>query len=219
MRQNEISPKTGKQSHNFKKMSNTNSRKSLSIKPAEGEDIMKATGIVRRIDDLGRIVIPKEIRKTLKVKEGMPLEIYTDKEGGIILRKFLPFSEMSSLSEEFAQCVAQQMGNAVFVTDREKVVAAVGYTGEDIVGEPISHILENILDDRDERLPLSERNRFIPVIHGMEEHEQICQAIRSNGQIIGAIIIQAKDRKQRLGESEKKIALVAAEFLGKQVSV
>ncbi|MBN2927234.1 MAG: AbrB/MazE/SpoVT family DNA-binding domain-containing protein, partial [Eubacterium sp.] len=67
---------------------------------------MKATGIVRRIDDLGRIVIPKEIRKTLKVKEGMPLEIYTDKEGGIILRKFLPFSEMSSLSEEFAQCVA-----------------------------------------------------------------------------------------------------------------
>ena len=69
---------------------------------------MKATGIVRRIDDLGRIVIPKEIRKTLKVKEGMPLEIYTDKEGGIILRKFLPFSEMSSLSEEFAQCVAQQ---------------------------------------------------------------------------------------------------------------
>ena len=180
---------------------------------------MKATGIVRRIDDLGRIVIPKEIRKTLKVKEGMPLEIYTDKEGGIILRKFLPFSEMSSLSEEFAQCVAQQMGNAVFVTDREKVVAAAGYTGEDIVGEPISHILENILDDRDERLPLSEINRFIPIIHGMEEHEQICQAIRSNGQIIGAIIIQAKDRKQRLGESEKKIALVAAEFLGKQVSV
>lgn len=105
----------------------------------------------------------------------MPLEIYTDKEGGIILRKFLPFSEMSSLSEEFAQCVAQQMGNAVFVTDREKVVAAAGYTGEDIVGEPISHILENILDDRDERLPLSERNRFIPVIHGMEEHEQICR--------------------------------------------
>lgn len=92
---------------------------------------MKATGIVRRIDDLGRIVIPKEIRKTLKVKEGMPLEIYTDKEGGIILRKFLPFSEMSSLSEEFAQCVAQQMGNAVFVTDREKVVAAAGYTGEE----------------------------------------------------------------------------------------
>ena len=134
---------------------------------------MKATGIVRRIDDLGRIVIPKDIRKTLKENEGMPLEIYTDIVGGFILRLFLPFSEMSSLSEEFAQCVAQQMGNAVFVTDREKVVAAAGYTGEDIVGEPISHILENILDDRDERLPLSERTRYIPVNQGMEEQEQI----------------------------------------------
>lgn len=141
------------------------------------------------------------------------------KKGESFYENFCLFSEMSSLSEEFAQCVAQQWGMQSFVTDREKVVAAAGYTGEDIVGEPISHILENILDDRDERLPLSERNRFIPIIHGMEEHEQICQAIRSNGQIIGAIIIQAKDRKQRLGESEKKIALVAAEFLGKQVSV
>ena len=168
-------------SHKIRKMSHTKHEKTSSKKKHQykGVNCMKATGIVRRIDDLGRVVIPKEIRKTLKVKEGMPLEIYTDKEGGIILRKFLPFSEMSSLSEEFAQCVAQQMGNAVFVTDREKVVAAVGYTGEDIVGEPISHILENILDDRDERLPLSERNRFIPVIHGMEEHEQICQAIRN----------------------------------------
>ncbi len=110
---------------------------------------MKATGIVRRIDDLGRIVIPKEIRKTLKVKEGMPLEIYTDKEGESFTKIFAFFRNVFSF-EEFAQCVAQQMGNAVFVTDREKVVAAAGYTGEDIVGEPISHILENILDDRDE---------------------------------------------------------------------
>lgn len=180
---------------------------------------MKATGIVRRIDDLGRVVIPKEIRKTLKVKEGMPLEIYTDKEGGIILRKFLPFSEMSSLSSEFAQCIAQQTGNIVFITDREKVVAASGYMGENIIGEPISHMLESILDDRDEKLPLSERNRFIPVIDGIEEQEQICQTIWSNGQIIGAIIIQARDKKQKLGESEKKVAMVAAEFLGKQVNV
>ena len=180
---------------------------------------MKATGIVRRIDDLGRVVIPKEIRKTLKVKEGMPLEIYTDKEGGIILRKFLPFSEMSSLSSEFAQCIAQQTGNIVFITDREKVVAASGYMGENIIGEPISHMLESILDDRDEKLPLSERNRFIPVIDGIEEQEQICQTIWSNGQIIGAIIIQAKDKKQKPGESEKKVAMVAADFLGKQANV
>ena len=90
---------------------------------------MKATGIVRRIDDLGRIVIPKEIRKTLKVKEGMPLEIYTDKEGGIILRKFLPFSEMSSLSEEFAQWGMQSLSQT------EKKLLLLPDTQERILSE------------------------------------------------------------------------------------
>lgn len=180
---------------------------------------MKATGIVRRIDDLGRVVIPKEIRKTLKVKEGMPLEIYTDKEGGIILRKFLPFSEISSLSAEFAECVAQQTGTIVFITDREKVIVAAGYTGQDIIGKAISPILESILDDRDEKLPLSERNRFIPVVNGMQEVSQVCQSIRSNGQIIGAVIVQNKDRKQTAGELEKKVAMVAADFLGRQTNI
>ena len=180
---------------------------------------MKATGIVRRIDDLGRIVIPKEIRKTLKVKEGMPLEIYTDKEGGIILRKFLPFSEMNTLSIEFAKCVANQTGTVVFITDREKVIAVAGYAQEDIVGKPISQRLEYILDDRDESIPFSERNRFIPVVDGMEENAQVCQEIRSNGQVIGAVIVQAKDKKQKAGEAEKKVAMVAADFLGKQANI
>ena len=186
---------------------------------------MKATGIVRRIDDLGRVVIPKEIRKTLKVKEGMPLEIYTDKEGGIVLRKFMPFSEMSVLSEEFAQCVAYQTDKIVFITDREKVIAAAGDGLKGIVGKEISHSLERILDDRDESLPLAERSRFIPVVEGMDgadevkKVEQVRQIIRSNGQIIGSIIIQSKDPKYKVGEIKKKVAMVAAEFLGKQITI
>ena len=178
---------------------------------------MKATGIVRRIDDLGRVVIPKEIRKTLKVKEGMPLEIYTDKEGGIVLRKFMPFSEMSVLSEEFAQCVAHQTDKIVFITDREKVIAAAGDGLKGIVGKEISHSLES--------LPLAERSRFIPVVEGMDgadevkKVEQVRQMIRSNGQIIGSIIIQSKDPKYKVGEFEKKVAMVAAEFLGKQITI
>ena len=186
---------------------------------------MKATGIVRRIDDLGRVVIPKEIRKTLKVKEGMPLEIYTDKEGGIVLRKFMPFSEMSVLSEEFAQCVAHQTDKIGFITDREKVIAAAGDGLKGIVGKEISHSLERILDDRDESLPLAERSRFIPVVEGMDgadevkKVEQVRQMIRSNGQIIGSIIIQSKDPKYKVGEFEKKVAMVAAEFLGKQITI
>ena len=186
---------------------------------------MKATGIVRRIDDLGRVVIPKEIRKTLKVKEGMPLEIYTDKEGGIVLRKFMPFSEMTVLSEEFAQCVALETDKIEFITDREKVIAAAGDGLYGIVGKEISHSLERILDDRDESLPLAERSRFIPVVEGMDgadevkKVEQVRQMIRSNGQIIGSIIIQSKDPKYKVGEFEKKVAMVAAEFLGKQITI
>ena len=180
-------------------------------------------------DNLGRVVIPKEIRKTLKVKEGMPLEICADKEGGIILRKFFPFSEMYSLSEEFAQCIAKQTGMLVFITDREKVLVAAGYPEKDMIGQPVSHALESILDDQDETLPVSKRNHFVPVVDGdpdidrepgwAGENTQICQIIRSNGQIIGAMIIQPKEKEQRVGEFEKKIAMMAAEFLGKQVSV
>ena len=118
---------------------------------------MKATGIVRRIDDLGRIVIPKEIRKTLKVKEGMPLEIYTDQEGGIILKKYLPFSEFASLAEEYAECMVQQTGATAVITDREKVIAAAGNLAKNFKGEAISSKLERILDDRDELLPAQEQ--------------------------------------------------------------
>lgn len=182
---------------------------------------MKATGIVRRIDDLGRIVIPKEIRKTLKVKEGMPLEIFTDQEGGIVLKKYLPFSEFANIAKEYAECMVQQTGVIAIITDREKVIAAAGGGGKTLIGESISRRLERILDDRDEQLPASERNRFIPVVDGSmtEEGEQIFSVIRSGGEIVGAVFLQPKDGKRKMGELERKITAIAAEFLGKQVNV
>ena len=180
---------------------------------------MKATGIVRRIDDLGRVVIPKEIRKTLKVKEGMPLEIYTDQEGGIILKKYLPFSEFTSLAEEYAECMVQQTGASALITDREKVIAAAG-AGKALKGKAVSARLERILDDRDEQLPASERNRFIPVTEAMEgEGDQVFALIRSGGEILGAVFLQAREPGRRLGELEKKVAAIAAEFLGRQANV
>ena len=181
---------------------------------------MKATGIVRRIDDLGRIVIPKEIRKTLKVKEGMPLEIFTDQEGGIILKKYLPFSEFSNVAKEYAECMVQQTGLTVLVTDREKVIAVAG-GAKALVGENISRKLERILDDRDEQLPSSERNRYIPGGDGMmeREEEQVFSVIRSGGEIVGAVFLQSKDGRKKMGELEKKITAIAAQFLGKQVNI
>ena len=175
---------------------------------------MKATGIVRRIDDLGRIVIPKEIRKTLKVKEGMPLEIYTDQEGGIILKKYLPFSEFASLAEEYAECMVQQTGATAVITDREKVIAAAGNLAKNFKGEAISSKLERVLDDRDER------NRYLPITNNKEEEgSQVYAVIRSGGEIVGAVFLQTFGDNRKIGELEKKVVSIAAEFLGRQINV
>ena len=87
---------------------------------------MKATGIVRRIDDLGRIVIPKEIRRTLRIKEGDPLEIFTDREGEVILKKYSQVGELGKFAAEFAESLAQTSGHGVCITDRDQIVAAAG---------------------------------------------------------------------------------------------
>ena len=82
---------------------------------------MKATGIVRRIDDLGRVVIPKEIRRTLRIKEGDPLEIFTDREGEVILKKYSQVGELGKFAAEFAESLAQTSGHGVCITDRDQI--------------------------------------------------------------------------------------------------
>mgnify|MGYP000532614951 CR=1 FL=1 len=96
---------------------------------------MKATGIVRRIDDLGRVVIPKEIRRTLRIKEGTPLEIFTDREGEIILKKYSPIGELSTFAREYAEALAQTTGVLVCITDHDQVVAAAGHGSREIAGK------------------------------------------------------------------------------------
>ena len=87
---------------------------------------MKATGIVRRIDDLGRVVIPKEIRRTLRIREGDPLEIFTDREGEIILKKYSPIGELGTLAKLYAESLSQTLGCTVCVTDTDQIVAVSG---------------------------------------------------------------------------------------------
>ena len=87
---------------------------------------MKATGIVRRIDDLGRVVIPKEIRRTLKIREGMPMEIFTDVAGEVILKKYSPVGEMSQLAAAYAETLVTLTGHAAAVCDTEQIIAVAG---------------------------------------------------------------------------------------------
>ena len=96
---------------------------------------MKATGIVRRIDDLGRVVIPKEIRKTLRIKEGTPLEIFTDREGQIILKKYSPIGELNTFAAEYAEALVQTTGLTACITDRDQVVAACGSGSREMEGK------------------------------------------------------------------------------------
>ena len=87
---------------------------------------MKATGIVRRIDDLGRVVIPKEIRRTMRIREGDPLEIYTDREGEVIFKKYSPIGELVSFAAQYADTLNKTCGMSVVITDRDVVIACAG---------------------------------------------------------------------------------------------
>ena len=109
---------------------------------------MKATGIVRRIDDLGRVVIPKEIRRTLRIREGDPLEIFTDREGGVILKKYSPIGELTDFSKDYAESLQQAIGNIVLIADKDAFISMSGAPKKDYVDRKISSELENIMDDR-----------------------------------------------------------------------
>ena len=103
---------------------------------------MKATGIVRRIDDLGRVVVPKEIRRILRIREGDPLEIFTDKDGEIILKKYSPIGELSSFAQQYVESTAQILGCPVCVTDRDQIIAVAGISKKELLGKSLSKDLD-----------------------------------------------------------------------------
>ena len=112
---------------------------------------MKATGIVRRIDDLGRVVIPKEIRRTLRIRESDPLEIFTDREGEIILKKYSPIGELSTFAKQYAESLSQTMGCLVCISDLDQIIAASGVGKKDFQNKYISEQLETLMTEREER--------------------------------------------------------------------
>lgn len=180
---------------------------------------MKATGIVRRIDDLGRIVVPKEIRRTLRIREGAPLEIFTDREGEIILKKYSPIGELSQFAEEYAESLAQTTGHLVLITDCDHVVAASGNGKKEFEGKPISQQMEEIIKERKNVLGAKENASFIRLTTD-DKGEYCRQAISTiicEGDAIGAVALCAKEDKGKMGETESKLAAAAAVFLGRQM--
>lgn len=179
---------------------------------------MKATGIVRRIDDLGRVVIPKEIRRTLRIRESDPLEIFTDREGEIILKKYSPIGEMSTFAKQYAESLAQVSGHVVLIADRDQFIAVSGGL-KNLFGKSISSELEDRIEKRESILATKGERTFISVADGENgeyEQEAICP-ILSEGDVIGAVILLGLDAKVKMGEVEVKLIRSAAGFLGRQM--
>ena len=180
---------------------------------------MKATGIVRRIDDLGRVVIPKEIRRTLSLREGTPLEIFTAREGEIILKKYSPMMELNAFAGQYADAMAQSTGLLVCITDRDQVVAAAGGAKKDFFQKPISRALELAVSERQNICAARGEKAFIPITSDeMEESSaEVIVPILSEGDAIWAVILLSREAKQALGGAEMKLAATAAGFLGRQM--
>lgn len=180
---------------------------------------MKATGIVRRIDDLGRVVIPKEIRRTLRIRESDPMEIFTNREGEIILKKYSPMGELDEFATQYAEALAQISGCKIMISDRDQIIASAGGAGRDIIGKSISDGLEKLVLERQIRVADGSLDKGISVTgqDGPIEEGQIVYPILCHGDVIGSVIINGKDEKQRLSQTEEKLAGVAATFLGKQL--
>ena len=180
---------------------------------------MKATGIVRRIDDLGRVVIPKEIRRTLRIREGDPLEIFTDREGEVILKKYSPIGELGLFAKQYAESLAQTTGLIVCVSDRDTVIAAAGGAKKDYLGKPISKQLEEAIQERESIQADSGERKFVRIINeDVEEcYAQTISPVLCEGDAIGAVILFSKDPKMKMGETEQKLASSAAGFLGRQM--
>jgi len=184
---------------------------------------VKATGVVRRIDDLGRIVIPKEIRRTLRIKEGDPLEIFTDKEGEVILKKYSPIGELSEFATGYAETLSKTTGHIACITDKDSVIAVSGGSKKEFLEQSLSTELEKLMENK-EVYTSNENNQIaLPIIQNDNKerryNSQVIYPIISDGDVIGSVILLSKEQNTKMGETELKIVQSAAGFLSSQMEI
>ncbi len=182
---------------------------------------MRATGIVRRIDELGRVVIPKEIRRTLRIREGDPLEIYTDRDGEVILKKYSPIGEMSSFAKDYTESLFRSLGHIACIVDRDQVVAASGVSKKELSDKPISHDLETAIANRQTiAINRSVGGKIVAVTNEEDMTgytAQVVSPIIADGEAIGAVVLMSKEQGVKMGDTELKVAETAAGIVGRQM--
>ena len=177
---------------------------------------MKATGIVRRIDDLGRVVIPKEIRRTMRIREGDPLEIYTERDGEVIFKKYSPMGELNEFAGQICESLYKTVGATALICDRDGVIAAAGSAKKELLDKAISGNLEAIMERRG--IYRAEVRVSQPICEGVAEHcISVAAPILSAGDVLGCVVFVANKDASPHGETELKLAQAVAAFLGKQM--
>lgn len=181
---------------------------------------MKATGIVRRIDDLGRVVIPKEIRRTMRIREGDPLEIYTDREGEVIFKKYSPIGELTAFAAQYAETLYKTCNLEVIICDRDAVIAVAGVPKKEYMDKSLSPELEEIMQGRSVYRAGADGNVIYPTNDEGSSHISCAMPIISEGDVVGCVVaLSGTERKKEAPspEVEVKLVMTAANFLGKQI--
>ena len=178
---------------------------------------MKATGIVRRIDDLGRVVIPKEIRRTMRIREGDPLEIYTDREGEVIFKKYSPIGELAGCAAQYAETLHKICAMAVVVTDRDAIIACAGISKKEYNDRKISTLVEEIMEKR--TMFAAKIGDTYPLTEGGSAKIRCAMPILANGDIAGCVasVSNGEVGSDLPSETEAKLIQTAAGFLSKQL--
>jgi len=177
---------------------------------------MKATGIVRRIDDLGRVVIPKEIRRTMRIREGDPLEIYTNTDGEVIFKKYSAISEMSENAASVSEIMNKIAGCPVVIFDRDHVVASAGVSKKEFSERRVSPELEELMETRGQYYSTGDGKRWLGA-EGVEKAAMAALPIISSGDVTGAVVFLETEDNTVVSDLQKSLINAAAQFLGKQV--
>ena len=178
---------------------------------------MKATGIVRRVDDLGRIVIPKEIRRTLKIREGDPLEIYTEKDGGVIFRKYSPMGDLQDFASQMCEAIGANTGHVAAVSDRDAIIALSGAPKRELMDKPNSQELDKLMESR-KNYRYTPGEAMLRAAEGIDKyHLGVAAPILCQGDLMGCVMLLIGENASPMAEADQQLAQTVAEFLGKQM--
>ena len=182
---------------------------------------MRATGIVRRIDELGRVVIPKEIRRTLRIREGDPLEIFTDHDGEVVLKKYSPIGEISAIAKDYTDSLYRTLGHVALICDRDCIVSSSGAAKREYAEKALSPEVEQILQNRQIAvMNLSSGAQMIPLVADDRPEAytaQIVAPILADGEIIGGLILLSKEAGASMCDVDRKVAETTASIVGRQM--